>query len=176
MKKLLIMLVMCFFIVGCSNQNKEPFDQGIKDITGYIVERDHNKLLVVEKIRPNEKAFPAATYYTLTDNTVIFSTDGKVLKPSDLRTGTLVEMWHSGNVEESFPSRATATKITISDENSMQKTKAIESALQYLKSSKKLYWVVSVQKNSSNYEVKLSDLSGKGSIHLTVNQDFQVVK
>ncbi len=172
-----IAIAFCLFLVSCVQQNSGNEDiNKMKDITGYVMTDNGDRILVTEKVNVEEKAHPNAAVYTLTEDTQIVSTDGENLSKSDLKVGTLVEVWHTGIVAESFPTQASAAKILVhTDEESTKHAKAIAAAVETLDPNI-TWWVLSVVKTEIQYEVQFSELSGeKEPVVIKVDESFKVI-
>jgi hypothetical protein len=178
MKRVVLLLLMGLFIVGCSQSpGNDREDKQVKDITGFVMQVNEGTLLVTEKLDDDEKAHPYAAVYTVKEDTQIVTTDGNNIYLSEVSTGNLVEVWNTGDVAESFPTQSTAVKILVhTDEESSNQSKAINAALKSLNQGM-MMWVKSVNKYESGYEVQFSDLSGESApVVVKVSQDFQVIK
>ncbi|MFZ3588504.1 DUF3221 domain-containing protein [Bacillus sp. DJP31] len=159
-----LILAFCLFLVSCvqQNQGNTNTDQ-FKDISGYVMTANGDRILVTEKVSVEEKAHPSAAVYTITEDTQIVSEKGESLSKTDIKVGTLVEVWHTGIVAESFPTQATALKILVhTNEEKSNHAKAIAVAVETLDPNI-TWWVVSVVKfennmkfNSPSFRVSLS--------------------
>ncbi|MFD1738742.1 DUF3221 domain-containing protein [Bacillus salitolerans] len=174
MKKLTIIFSAWLLLLGCGQGGKQD---KVKDMVGYITSIDHQEILVTELIAENEKAHPGAAFYKVSSETEISSTDGKEMSFSDLQIGMKVEMWYTGEVEESFPQRTSAAKILVhTDEHSVNLARAIEAAIHHMEPLS-IWWVVSAEAIGEGYEVLLSELSGESSpILIQITPSFQVIE
>lgn len=174
-----VTLGFCLFLVSCVQQNSgDDILEQSKDIKGYVMTDNGDRILVTEQVEVGEKAFPQAAVYTLTHDTKIVSANGeKPLTQSDISVGTLVEVYHTGVVAESFPTQATAAKILVhTDEASNDFAKAISVSVNTLDPNI-TWWVMSVEKSGDQYEVQFSELSGETEpVVVKVDNEFSVIK
>ena len=167
-------LAFCLFLVSCA---KESPQESVKDLTGYMMSIDGDRVLVTEKVNIQEKAHPGAAVYTITDKTEIVSAEGEKLSLQDLSVGSFVEVWHTGVVAESFPTQAEAIKVLVYTENEIiNEGKAIRAAVDTLNPNQ-TWWIMSIQKQERLYEVHFSELSGESEpIVVMVDEKFNVLK
>ncbi|MBM7660984.1 hypothetical protein JOC85_001756 [Bacillus mesophilus] len=176
MKRTCIGLMIGFFmfLASCAQDSTSGTNNDVKDITGYVMSVNEQIILVTEK---TEGSQPNAAVYTITEETDIVSTEGEKLSKSDLSVGTQVEVWHTGVVQESFPTQATATKILVhTDEDAQRVAKGIHAAVQTLDPNL-TWWVKSVEEVDSEYHVTFSELMGDTEpVVIKVDQNFQVIE
>lgn len=165
-----IVIGLFMILVSCAQNSS---NNGVKDISGFIMSANGEVVLVTEK---TEESQPKAAVYTITEETTIVSEEGQSLSKEDLLVGTQVEVWHTGTVQESFPTQATATKITVqTNEEANRYAKAIGAASETLDPNN-TWWVKSVVEENHLFSITFSELMGDTEIVVIVNEEFQVVE
>ncbi|WP_456278410.1 DUF3221 domain-containing protein [Bacillus sp. AK128] len=169
-----VMIGLFMFIVSCAQNSSSDTTNEVKDITGYVMTVTGDIILVTEKTDGSQ---PNAAVYTITEETTIVSSDGETLSKTDLTIGAEVTVWHTGVVQESFPTQATAAKMVVNTTEQAQTiAKAILVANDTLDSNE-TWWVKSVEEKENMYHITFSVLMGEEDpIMVKVNQDFQVVE
>ena len=88
-----------------SRGDAEPY------IRGTITNVTESGVMIEEK--PDERSGSAKAMMRIVDATQIVSSDGRVLGRADLRNGQTVSAWTTGQVMESYPVQATASRIVV---------------------------------------------------------------
>lgn len=105
---------------------------------GNIVQKDGNRWLITAYVVKNGTPSIDAYWFTMSEQTVLQTSDGRNVPPDNVAVGAQVEAWHTGSVKESYPAQTVAAKIIVVDEGQkapadmIDKTNAVQSALQSL--------------------------------------------
>ncbi|WP_246942454.1 DUF3221 domain-containing protein [Bacillus pinisoli] len=165
-----LLIGLFMILVSCTQINA---NNGVKDITGYMMSVNEDVILVTEKTGQSQ---PHATVYKITEETAISSEDGETLSLTDLSVGMQVEVWHTGAVEESFPAQATAVKMIVkTNEEALRYAKAIQAAKELIDPNN-TWWVKSINEENQLFTITFSELMGDNELVVKVNEQFQVLE
>ncbi len=104
---------------GTPSQEEQP----VQVISGgYVMQTDDNRLLITELVEDGDRSFIEALSLAITEDTEIASASGEVLALDDLAVGSFVAAWTIGPIAESYPGQATAAKITLLDDHTVEET------------------------------------------------------
>jgi len=109
---------------GTGNQPPIEDDvQAVKAIDkGEIVQINNNVLLITTFADKGDDSYVEAISFQVDEETELLNTSGEVVALDNLTVGTQVEAWHTGTVAESYPSKATAAKIVLLDDEKTDDT------------------------------------------------------
>jgi hypothetical protein len=83
---------------------------------GHVVHKQNGQLLITKYIQKDEHPYIDAVVFKLNAETILQDSSGQSIKEEELREGMVVDAWHTGYVQESYPSSTTASKIVVHKE------------------------------------------------------------
>ncbi len=116
MKRYIILglIVVVLVAVGFSFREADP------DIEGLIYSKSSGQILVVAGIEGVDMSYDEVLEkgslliaFSVTEKTSITGSDGKKITFTELQEGNQVQVWHTGQVRESYPLQADARKIVV---------------------------------------------------------------
>jgi len=119
------------------NPTTEPEPAASKALDrGYVVQKEDGRWLVTAYIEQDAGPRIDAFWFEVNGDTALQSADGQAVGADDVKVGDQLEVWHTGNVKESYPAQAVASKIVVhpdeenaAAEGTINRAAAIQAAL-----------------------------------------------
>lgn len=166
MKKCLTVLILCFCLLlftGCGPATSVNSSPASTDFIGFVTQLDHNQVLIND------------IWFSFDQQTVILTDKDKKLHKEDIEMGEKVNVTFDGELQESYPRRATADQLVFLTDG---QSKAEESAVKLVMRDPRFSQVVihSIEKNPTGlYSLRFKDLSIDRDVHVMVNVENERV-
>ncbi|MCA1058230.1 YobA family protein [Rossellomorea aquimaris] len=164
MKKCLTVLILCFCLLftGCGPSSVNS-SQDSTDFIGFVTRMENNEVLIND------------IWFSFDQQTVIMTDQDNKLHKEDIELGKKVNVTFNGELQESYPRRASADQLVfLTDEQS----KIEEAVVQLVMRDPRFSQVViqSIEKNPTGlYSLRFKDLSIDRDVHVIVNVENERV-
>ncbi|TQK75151.1 uncharacterized protein DUF3221 [Brevibacillus sp. AG162] len=183
MKKAFTLFLAILLMSGCATSNNEVERQ---TITGYVIEKDTEKkgLLVIEndETKTNDSTNYEAEWYFPKEEAVFQDSKGNNISFDKIEVGQMVSTWSTTPSAQSYPSSAELSKLVINEEsknpiNQMDEKKAIQQAINYLKSNYDNGIIIKSANGQKDYwQIKATDYDNEEETILQINAQTGEVK
>ncbi|MFD1957261.1 Gmad2 immunoglobulin-like domain-containing protein [Paenibacillus thailandensis] len=189
--RMLIMLLFVTALVSCGQGNvqpaaapgvqatpspspDEPDEEGIQVIDGgYIVSKGKEGWLVTAYAKRDGTPYVDAFWFSVNDHTRLLDADGISVGTDHFDIGSHVQVWSTGLIEESYPSRTTASQIRMIEEQAadaprleISEEEASKAALQWKsdeeQSAFRTIKHISLDESKSYWDVELVQFENAG--------------
>ncbi|MBN8190844.1 DUF3221 domain-containing protein [Bacillus sp. NTK074B] len=164
MKKCLTVLILCFCLLctGCGPSTSVN-SQGSTDFIGFVTRMENNEVLIND------------IWFSFDQHTVIVTDQDKKLHKEDIELGKKVNVTFNGELQESYPRRASADQLVfLTDVQSETEKNVVQLVMRDPRFSEVV--IQSIEKNPTGlYSLRFKDLSIDRDVHVMVNVENERV-